>query len=81
MSDEKKLHLQLLELPIEDDMIENRIWALHDLMVESDKDYVEEVLAMLLNYIGDSFEGYAIEQAIYRINEGKLWWSEGMDYE
>ena len=81
MSDEKKLRLQLLELPIEDDVIENRIWALHDLMVESDKDYVEEVLAMLLNYIGDSFEGYAIEQAIYRINEGKLWWSEGMDYE
>lgn len=81
MSDEKKLHLQLLELPTEDDMIENRIWALHDLMVDAEKDYVADVLEMLLSYIGDSFEGYAIEQAIYRINEGKLWWSEGMDYE
>jgi len=67
----------LITLPPEDDLIENRIWALHDLMVENEKDYIPEVLQMLMEFIGDSYEGECIEQCLSRIQEGKFWWDAG----
>jgi len=72
-----KNKLKLLVLPKEEDIIENRIWALHDLMLTSENDYVPVVLEMLLEFIGEDYEGYCIEQCLYRINEGKWWWKEG----
>ena len=77
MSDEK--YLQLLEFPQEEDMIEARIWALHDLMLDTDRDYIPRVLEMLVSYIGDSYEGYCIDQCLTKISEGKLWWDAGSE--
>ena len=70
---------KLLLISQEDDVVEARIWALHDLMVESPNDYVPSVLRMLMEYIGDSYEGFCIEQALFRIQEGEWWWREGVD--
>ena len=67
----------LITLPPEDDLIENRIWGIYDLMIQSNKDYVPQILQMLLEFIGDSYEGECIEQCLYRIQEGKYWWVEG----
>lgn len=68
---------KLLALPQDDDLIENRIWGIYDLMIQSNNDYVPQILQMLLEYIGDSYEGECIEQCLFRIQEGKYWWAEG----
>jgi len=74
--------MKLLKLPIEEDLTVNRIEALYQALYENPEaeKYVGEILEMLLDFI-DEYEGHYIEQAIFRISEGKNWWNNAWDDE
>jgi len=72
--------MKILKLPVSENVLDNRLDALTQSLTQTDPKYLIEVVDMLL-YLLDDYEGYAAENAFYRLEEAKAWLTIGFDNE
>ncbi len=68
--------MKILKLPLSEDITENRLDALRHSLLYSDPKYLSQTIDILLDAL-EEFEGYAVENSIYRLEEAKAWLSIG----
>ena len=68
--------MKILKLPLSEDITENRLDALRHSLLYSDPKYLSQTIDILLDTL-EEFEGYAVENSIYRLEEAKAWLSIG----
>ena len=68
--------MKVLKLPVSEIVIENRLDALRHSLLYDDPKYLSQTIDILLEVL-DGFEGYAVENSIYRLEEAKAWLSIG----
>ncbi len=68
--------MKLLKLPKSENLVENRLDALYESLLQSDPKYFSQTIDVLLRVL-EEYEGYAIENSIYRLEEARGWLETG----
>ena len=72
-------NLTLLKFPkTQEELVQNRIDGLLDALCSTDQDFVPDVLAMLIAYIEENYEGEYIWEAELKLVEAAMWWKEAV---
>jgi len=74
MSRQKLTLLKFHNTP--DEMIQNRIDGLLDALCTSDKDYLIDLIRMIVAYIEENYEGEYSELTQVKLIEAAMWWRE-----